>query len=762
MFIPASARPLPFLFVQQTRCHHEPVTEPPPFAVDDAPETSPADSGWAQLAIDLADAAAEGTHQAWAVGLQAACDLVPASGAALMRWHDGSGEVLAALGSPAPEFPRRPAEGPGWKSWTPIASVSLDPRHDLVVSRTDGPSFRDGDVRTLRALAALLRLAGSGTGTVRHVLQGFATRVVSSLSVDDVFLSSAEAVSQLLTAEIAGVLTPSPDGRLLEMRCVVGNTELATARLALAPGEGLAGRVWRSGRPERVDDYGTDPRSAPALWALSDIEGTCSAQAVPMRRDGKVIGVVVAWRRRRAPFNDSDEALLQSLADISAAAVHNATVHGALSARAEVLDADYRRLIERERQMVRTLEIQSDLARIATEGHDLAAVVHAVGSRIGGGAAVTTDDGRVVAWEGGSLGWDLRARLRTWIASHPPAVPPGDVVTVEGSPGWMLVAPLRAVGMTFGHLALGLSAAPRPEDELAAQQAAVASALLIAREEATLTASRRAQSEFVWDLLAGRLPDDVEAAVRARHLGTGFRLPARVVAVETIGTPSELPPTGSEDQRERARGRLARLVISHLEGKGLRHAVLASRADLFAVIVPLRDTDPDAELRTLAAALDGIVWPTGVHAVVGIGGRVEHVRGLQHGWREAQLARSAARAGAAAAFEDLGVLQFLLAPTTREELEGFARRRVGPLLDYDKEHSTELVPTLVAYFAAECSTRQAAERMFVHHRTVSYRLHRVEELTGMRMNAQEDRLEVQLALKILALGTAGSTDRPSA
>ena len=101
------------------------------------------------------------------------------------------------------------------------------------------------------------------------------------------------------------------------------------------------------------------------------------------------------------------------------------------------------------------------------------------------------------------------------------------------------------------------------------------------------------------------------------------------------------------------------------------------------------------------------------------------------------------------------MLQFLLAPTTREDLERFARRRIGPLLDYDSEHNTELVPTLVAYFAAECSTRSAAERMFVHHRTVSYRLHRVEELTGMRVGAQEDRLEMQLALKILALGTAG-------
>ena len=746
------------------------VSEPPSLP----PSLVPGEA-WTRLVVDLAAAAARGGTQATGVVLGAACELLGAGGAALVQWGEGSGHVLAAAGTGVPTLPQRPAEGAGWSRWTPIAAVSLDPRHDLVVTRGGGSSFSEPEVLVLRALAALLGLAGPGTGGLRHVLAGFATRVVSSLRLADVYLSCAEAVSRLLQAEIAGVLLPAEDGEGLTMRCVVGNTELATARLRVAYGEGLAGRVFLSGRPERVDDYGTDPRSAPALWALSDIEGTCSAIAVPMRRDGRVTGVLCGWRRRRAPFTEADEALLQSLADISAAAVHNATVHSELAAATQAREAELADLRERDRQTARTLEIQADLARIATEGPagigaGLSAVVHAVGSRLHASVAVTTDDGRVVAYEEPARGLDLRARLADWTAARPPAVGAGEVVTLEADGGWLLVAPLRAVGMTFGHLALGLSAPPGAGDRLAAQQAAVASALLVAREEATVSAARRAQSEFVWDLLDGRLPDDVEAAVRARHLGTGFRLPARVVAVETEGAPAELPAVGAaEDQRERARGRLARLLVSHLEARGMRHAVLASRGDLFAVVVPVRDAqaprgEPDAELRALAAALDSVVWPPGVRAVAGIGGRVEHVRGLQHGWREAQLARSAATASSAAAFEDLGVLQFLLAPTTREDLEAFARRRIGPLLDYDALHGTELVPTLVAYLAAECSTRAAAERMFVHHRTVSYRLNRVAELTGMRMNLQEDRLEVQLALKILTLTSppAEASATPSA
>jgi sugar diacid utilization regulator/GAF domain-containing protein len=716
---------------------------------------------WTRLVAEVAAASGQGGGRSTEVVLSAACDLLEASGAALVEWGEGSGHVVVSAGAGIPSLPQRPAEGSGWVRWTRIAAASLDPRHDLVVARSGGRSFDESDVRTLRSLAALLGLAGPGSPGLRHVLAGFATRVVASLRLDDVFRGTAEAVSRLVQAEIAGVLLPTGDtDPQLEMRAVVGNTELATARLRIAYGQGLAGRVFLSGRPERVDDYGTDPRSAPALWTLSDIEGTCSALAVPMRRDGRVVGVVAGWRRRRAPFTDADEALLQSLADVAAAAVHNASSYEQVAARAAAQDAELAELRERDRQTARTLEIQADLARIATEGPaglgaDLSAVVHAVGSRLGASVAVTTDDGREVAWDAPGLGLDVTARLGAWIASRPAAVPAGEAISVEVDGGWLLVTPLRAAGMTFGHLALGLAAAPASGDRLAAQQAAVASALLIAREEATLSAARRAQSEFVWDLLDGRLPDDVEAAVRARHLGTGFKLPARVVAVETTGSAAELPAAGAtEDQRERARARLARLLVSSLETRGLRHSVLASRGDAFALIVP------DAELRTLTAALDSVVWPAGVRAVAGIGGRVEHVRGLQQGWREAQLARSAATASSATAFEDLGVLQFLLAPTSRADLEAFARRRIGPLLDYDAEHGTELVPTLIAYFAAECSTRQAAAGMFVHHRTVSYRLNRVAELTGMRMNQQEDRLEVQLALKILTL-VNGAPGAPS-
>ncbi len=302
---------------------------------------------------------------------------------------------------------------------------------------------------------------------------------------------------------------------------------------------------------------------------------------------------------------------------------------------------------------------------------------------------------------------------------------------------------------------MALRAAPTPGDRLAATQAAVVSALLLAREEAAVAAARRLQAEFVWDLLDGRLPDSVEASVRARHLGTGFALPARVVAITVSGLAYEATGNGfNPEHLERARSACSRSISQALEAAGVPGAVLARRANHVAAVVPSGAGDTIAGARRLGRALAAIQWPEAMSAAIGIGGPVDQIAGFPQGWREAQLARSAvAKAGEPAVFEDLGVLQFLLAPSSRQDLDGFARRQLGQLLDYDAKKGTELTRTLEVYLSAGCSTRRTAELMCIHHRTVSYRLKRVCDLTGLSLDDQEDLFRVQLACKILALST---------
>jgi sugar diacid utilization regulator/putative methionine-R-sulfoxide reductase with GAF domain len=705
---------------------------------------------WPRVIGDIAAAASEGNHAVAEAGIRAARPLLAADAAAIVRWQDGHPVVLAAVGDFDCLLQRRPPEGAGWADGRPVAAVSVDPRTDVVVARTAPIGFAEADVESLRALGKLIDWAGGGR-LPDALLRGLVTRVVASLEPDEVLVSIADAVAQLLRAEIAGVLLRNEEGDL-EMRCAIGNTRLDTARLRIRVGQGLAGRVVESGRPERIDDYSTDPRSAPEFMALSDIEGTCSAIAVPLSWDGRVEGALCGWRRRRAPFTDEDESLFAAFAQLCGAAIHNADRHQAERARAVRFEAAHTTVLKRNRAAERDLHSYAELTRIATEGGDVDAVVRTVGRLTHSLAVVVSEDGRVL---GPSERRDVLRLVDQVQQLLPLPVDDHAAVAIEQPDGsWLLVARVRAAGVTFGHLALALPSVPAPGDRLATEHAAVVSALLLAREEAAVAAARRLQSEFVWDLLDGRLPDAVEASVRARHLGTGFALPARVVAIMVSGLAYDATASGwNPEHLERARGACARLIGSGLDGAGVSGAVLARRANLFAAVVPVAAGRDVAWARRLAGALAAIPWPDGMSATVGVGGAVGTVAGFPDGWREAQLARSGVgAAGEPGVFEDLGVLQFLLAPTSRDDLDGFARRQLGPLLDYDDKRGTELTRTLEVYLTAGCSTRRTAELLCIHHRTVSYRLARIGELTGLCLDDQEDRFRVQLACKILALG----------
>ena len=712
---------------------------------------------WPRLIEEFATAAVEGSAAVAATAIRAARPIVAADAAALVHWQHGRPVVVTTAGNFDVTLDRRPREGAGWAGERPSASVSVDPRTDLVVCRTAPIGFSDTDLEALRALAELVNWAGRDA-TPDLLLRRFAARAISSLEPEEVLVATADAVAHLMRAEIAGVLLLDATGTELEMRCAIGNTKPDTARLRIRPGQGLAGRVLESGRPARIDDYSTDPRSAPEFMELSDVEGTCAAIAAPLRWDGRTTGALCAWRRRRAPFTDEDESLLEAVAELCGAGIHHADCFQAQRSRAATAEAALGELTERFRSAERDLHVYSELIRIAAEGHDVAAVVHTVSALTGGSAVAVADDGHVLAGSvmsgsagGSALGADRLAACVARMPRNPDGARAAAQQLDDGS--WLLVAPVRAASVVFGQLALALPAAPTTRDELAAELAAVVSALLLAREEAAVAATRRVQSEFVWDLLDGRLPDSVEAGVRARHLGMGFRLPARVFAIEIGGLAGAAASGGWNPERlERTRSGCTRLINRALEGGRVGGAVLTRRADLFALIVPTPRDGGLAATRRLVASLRAVEWPDGLGAAIGVSGPVEHITGFRNGWREARLARSAAGpAGEPGIFEDLGVLQFLLAPTSRADLDGFARRHLGPVLDYDARHATELVKTLDAYLAAGCSTRRTAADLCIHHRTVSYRLARIAELTGLRLDEPEDRFRIQLAAKILAL-----------
>ena len=101
------------------------------------------------------------------------------------------------------------------------------------------------------------------------------------------------------------------------------------------------------------------------------------------------------------------------------------------------------------------------------------------------------------------------------------------------------------------------------------------------------------------------------------------------------------------------------------------------------------------------------------------------------------------------AFEDLGIHRLLLQVPDLNELRSFAAEVLGKLSEHEHEHKSEYLSTLACYFRENNSPQRASRLLHVHPNTVAYRIKRIEEITGLRLDNYRDRLIAQVALEIL-------------
>jgi sugar diacid utilization regulator/putative methionine-R-sulfoxide reductase with GAF domain len=714
---------------------------------------------WTVAVESILEASAVGPERVAEAVLAAASALTASGSAALVRWQSDGPKVLFATGS-AIELPvPRPPEGPGLLAERPAATVPISATTDLVVARERRDAAFDLDeLRALRILAVLGAQASDRSQEAFTALYGVATTLLASRDLEEVLLAITNATSQVLRAEIAGLFLVDAAGACLEMRSVVGHHTVETARLRVRRGQGLAGKVLSTGQLHRVDDWTTDPSITKEFLSIASKEGTQSGLCAPMRVGGHTVGVVCAWRRRRSIFTEEDARVMTALADLATVAVEQARVDQAeRDAAARLADA-HRELETRYQEAERALRIHRELTQIAVEGADMGEVVRSLRSLTGGRVVVVGEEGRPIARQE-DHDEQLVRLVQAWRRRRPDQAegPSYLLEPSEGQPRWTIVVPIRAGRIEWGFLAVALDARPSSGDLVAAEQAATVCALLVAREEAAAAATRRLETEFVWDLLEGRVTDEAEALVRARQMQRALPKPARVVLVRVDGWEQLMSSEHwTAEQVERARGRIGQALLQRL-GQLSPTRVIAHRGDLFAVLAPLPRGAPVDHARRLGElAVSAVASPT-LRAAAGVGAVVESVQEFPEGFRQARhaLAATALPQQPVMVFDELGVLQFLLTPSDRGDLDRFVERTLGVLLDYDRTHRTSLVPTIEAYLAADCNLHRAAERLFVHPKTMRYRLQRMQSLTGLQFDRQDDRFNLQLALKILRLGREG-------
>ena len=68
---------------------------------------------------------------------------------------------------------------------------------------------------------------------------------------------------------------------------------------------------------------------------------------------------------------------------------------------------------------------------------------------------------------------------------------------------------------------------------------------------------------------------------------------------------------------------------------------------------------------------------------------------------------------------------------------------------YDQKHQTQLITTLSTYLNCNCNARRASQQLFIHYKTMHYRLKKIQEEFGLDMEQGLARVQIELGLHML-------------
>ena len=327
-----------------------------------------------------------------------------------------------------------------------------------------------------------------------------------------------------------------------------------------------------------------------------------------------------------------------------------------------------------------------------------------------------------------------------------------------GTTASVIVAPVLVGDDVPAHLLTvdtGGRGAGEDTSLLLTEHAATICGVILSRERVVATAASRVRDDLVEGLLSGRGQDVAETGRWARHLGyePGRRHHVLSVALEAAGTGADR----GLDLLNRAAATAENFLITRAPD-----VIISVRDAEVAVVLPEQGKDGAASravrLGTLCAARLDELFPE-VTVTVGIGGPCHAPEQIRHSYAQArrtvETVRRMGRAGRVVAFGDLGIHRLLLQVPDLAELRGFADEVLGRLSADPSGQAHAYLETLACYFRENASPQRAARALHVHPNTVSYRIHRVEQITGLDLGSYRDRLMAQVALEILdAVGEA--------
>ncbi|HVD00859.1 MAG TPA: helix-turn-helix domain-containing protein [Candidatus Dormibacteraeota bacterium] len=538
-----------------------------------------------------------------------------------------------------------------------------------------------------------------------------------------------------MAIDVCSLYLAEPGEALLMLAATNGLNPSMVGRAHLRVGSGITGWVAEHREHLAVPDVGEDVRFK---WIPGvDQKRFRSMLSVPIEAADRLVGVLNVQSEERRDFGPADVDFLKAIAGQVAGILERMELQRRLEAQLAEIRLSH--------------EIHERFTQLSLDGAGIPAILAGVGALAGGRAALYSTDGfrvRGAAEDGDALPSRLNLPEELLREHGPPEVR----LTAGRPPRELDVVPVRAGSDLLGFLVVAVPEAGGDDADgrlRALQHGSTVLALEMAKERAAAEVERRLRGDLVEELLAGGL-DAAEAerlAKQAERLG--HRLPQRawVVVLE--------PDDAAAEAELNAKGRQDRLhsVLADLARRRLAGALTLTRSSS-AVVLLSEEVAPDlAAAERLASQLHAAAAPLLRPATLsaGVGNLAESVAELARSHQEARQALRLTRRGGIhgkiTSYRSLGAFRLLLDVQSPEALRRFVGEVLGPLLKYAESRETPLLETLEALAAARWVRRAAARDLGIHVNSMSYRLERIESISGLKLDDPETRVAIAIALR---------------
>lgn len=591
-----------------------------------------------------------------------------------------------------------------------------------------------------------------------HVTRMFASELDLAEISHQILVSAID----VIPAADAGTLylADTTTGKLRAQDCVGLGPSIH--KLSLEPGEGAAGKAYFSRHgaiyndPEAVSGalVGASDDNVEAFRdATRGLRSPRAAMTAPLIFKGSALGALVVDQLgdNGERFGAHDLRLLEDLAQIAAIGIMNARLFDSERSarlRLQVMNDE----LNRQRDMLdRRLRALDAMAGVAREGFSLYAIASRLAVLACGRAVILDSLGRVRAVAPPDLepGNGAQTVRLAEVAETVERVSADHQRHVRETGDRLLIAsPVMAELEVVGYVVLELSE-PEPDGipEALADYAAMIASTVFVREQAREEGDLRRRADLLERLLKGDIP---RAAAKFHEFRPPFRLAvggmhriggkARPTGAQYAGMLRELRSIAAEAVQQQTPAGAVTLrddhVVAAWSAAGMKHG--PDWTELFRGIADAMGTH------------DG--WSTRF-ALTQV---IDDPRALPQAYREARLALEIRQSAENAVIDvgELGAYRLILGATSNADAVAFSHKTLSAILDRDEKRNGNLLPTLRAYLAAGMSLTATAKALHVHVHTVQYRLAKLEELSGLSLRKGEERLTLELSLRIHDLARA--------